>query len=156
MLQIPIFTALLILLILPSPGQAQQADQARGKASYYAGRFHGRKMSNGTPYHRDSLTCAHRTYPFGTLLEVTNANNNKSVIVKVTDRGPYKRSRIIDLSHAAARQLGMLKEGVIHVEVREHNPMPFIPLVIPFDRNLLFIHAPMPGALQPIPSLSKK
>ena len=156
MLRIPVFTALLLLFILPPSGLAQQAEQVRGRASYYAGRFHGRKMSNGTSYHRDSLTCAHRTYPFGTLLEVTNPNNNKRVIVKVTDRGPYIRSRIIDVSHAAAQQLGMLKQGVIQVEIREHIPMPYIPLVIPFDRNLLFIPAPMPGALHPIPPLTKK
>ncbi|HPD87669.1 MAG TPA: septal ring lytic transglycosylase RlpA family protein [Proteiniphilum sp.] len=123
MFRITIFTALLLLSFLPLSGQAQQAEQVLGRASYYAGRFHGRKMSNGTSYHRDSLTCAHRTYPFGTLLEVTNPKNNKSVIVKVTDRGPYMRNRIIDVSHAAAQQLGMLKQGVIQVEIREHIPM---------------------------------
>ena len=123
MLRITIFTALLLLSFLPLSGQAQQAEQVLGRASYYAGRFHGRKMSNGTSYHRDSLTCAHRTYPFGTLLEVTNPKNNKRVIVKVTDRGPYMRNRIIDVSHAAAQELGMLKQGVIQVVIREHIPM---------------------------------
>lgn len=122
MFRITIFTALLLLSFLPLSGQVQQAEQVLGRASYYAGRFHGRKMSNGTSYHRDSLTCAHRTYPFGTLLEVTNPKNNKRVIVKVTDRGPYMRNRIIDVSHAAAQQLGMLKQGVIQVVIREHIP----------------------------------
>lgn len=148
MIRILLFTALLLLFILPSAVQAQQAEQVRGKASYYAKRFHGRKMSNGASYHRDSLTCAHRTYSFGTLLEVTNPHNNKTVIVKVTDRGPYKRNRIIDLSHAAARQLGMLNQGVVEVEIREHVPMPFTPLVIPIDRNGMFLKVEQPAALR--------
>lgn len=148
MIRILLFTALLLLFILPSAVQAQQAEQVRVKASYYAKRFHGRKMSNGASYHRDSLTCAHRTYSFGTLLEVTNPHNNKKVIVKVTDRGPYKRNRIIDLSHAAARQLGMLNQGVVEVEIKEHVPMPFTPLVIPIDRNGMFLKVEQPAVLR--------
>lgn len=148
MFRITIFTALLLLSFLPLSGQPLQVEQVLGRASYYAGRFHGRKMSNGTSYHRDSLTCAHRTYSFGTLLEVTNPHNNKTVIVKVTDRGPYKRNRIIDLSHAAARQLDMLDHGVVEVVIKEYVPMPFTPLVIPIDKNGIFLKVEQPAALR--------
>ena len=146
--RMPIFLLLLLLILLSPPGHAQQDELHQGKASYYSGRFHGRRMSNGSPYHRDSLTCAHRSFPFGTLLEVTNTANNKSVIVEVTDRGPYSRSRIIDLSHEAARQLGMLQQGVTRVMIREHIPMPFQSILIPFDRNGLFLRVTEPTALR--------
>jgi len=88
-----------------------------GKASYYAKKFHGRLMSNGRPYHNEKMTCAHRRYPFGTKLKVRNPRNGREVIVEVTDRGPFAKGRIIDLSYAAARQLGMLAAGVVTVEV---------------------------------------
>ena len=76
-----------------------------GKASYYANKFHGRRTSDGSIYHRDSMTCAHRTLPFGTILKVRNVKNGKEVIVKVNDRGPFCKGRIVDLSYAAAREL---------------------------------------------------
>lgn len=89
----------------------------RGKATYYSKRATGARTSSGERVHHDSLTCAHRTYPFGTKLKVTNPANGKSVIVKVTDRGPFARGRIIDLSWKAAKELGMLAQGVAMVEV---------------------------------------
>lgn len=114
--------------------------QQTGKASFYANKFHGRKTSSGAIYHRDSLTCAHPTFPFGTLLEVVNPKNNKSVIVKVTDRGPFTRNRIIDLSYAAAKELGIIRKGIAHVELKEWTHKPFMRLpVIPTDKNGLFI-----------------
>ncbi len=88
-----------------------------GKASYYHNSLHGRKMANGQRYNRDSLTCAHRTLPFGTRLLVTNPANGRQVVVKVTDRGPFVRSRVIDLSYAAATQLGTLRSGVAMVQI---------------------------------------
>ena len=115
--------------------------QQKGKASFYSNRFHGRKMSNGDPYHRDSLTCAHRTFPFGTLLEVVNPKNNKKVIVEVTDRGPHYRSRLIDLSYAAAKELGIINQGIALEEIREWLFNPFYqPLTIPFDSHGLLIN----------------
>ncbi len=95
-----------------------QAQTHRGKASYYSKRSTGARTASGERLHHDSLTCAHRNYPFGTLLKVTNLSNGKEIIVKVTDRGPYGRGRIIDLSYGAARELGMLAQGVAMVEVR--------------------------------------
>ncbi len=96
------------------PVSAQQKEV--GKASYYGNKFHGRRTSDGSRYHRDSLTCAHRTLPFGTLLKVRNVQNGREVVVKVTDRGPFGRGRIVDLSLAAARELDMLSAGVVRVE----------------------------------------
>ena len=95
--------------------------QQRGKASYYSKKATGSRTSDGSRLHHDSLTCAHRTYPFGTLLKVTNLSNGKDVIVKVTDRGPYGHGRIIDLSYRAAQEIGMLAQGVAMVEVELYN-----------------------------------
>ena len=89
--------------------------QQRGKASYYSKRATGAKTSSGTLLHNDSLVCAHRTHPFGTKLLVRNLTNDKEVIVTVVDRGPYKKGRIIDLTYAAAEQLGMISKGVVAV-----------------------------------------
>ena len=100
--------------------------QEKGMASYYADRLHGRRMSDGTRYHRDSLTCAHKRYPLGTMLKVTNIKNGKSVVVKVTDRCGTRR--IIDLSYAAAKQLDMLRAGVVMVRVEKYTQ----PLGVPF------------------------
>jgi len=100
-----------------------------GKASYYAQKFHGRRTASGERLHHDSLTCAHRTYPFGTMLKVTNPANGKEVIVRVTDRGPYVKGRIIDLSVRAARELGIISQGIAPVTVERYNPsiVPFKP-----------------------------
>ena len=92
---------------------------AKGKASYYADKFHGRITSNGEVFHQDSLTCAHRTLPFGTYLRVTNQSNGRSVVVRVNDRGPFIAGRVVDLSKAAATQLGMLNKGVVRVDVTQ-------------------------------------
>lgn len=90
----------------------------RGKASYYSKRATGARTSSGARLHHDSLTCAHKTFPFGTKLRVTNPANGKSVVVEVTDRGPFGRGRIIDLSWAAAKEIGMLAQGVAMVVVQ--------------------------------------
>ena len=114
----------LSFLISHSSAQTQQ-----GKASYYAKKFTGRRTASGEKMHHDSLTCAHRTYPFGTLLKVTNPANGQSVIVRVTDRGPYVKGRIIDLSARAAREIGIIAQGIAPVIVERHNPaiVPFKP-----------------------------
>lgn len=98
-----------------------------GKASFYAKKFTGRKTASGERLHHDSLTCAHKTYPFGTMLKVTNPANNQSVIVRVTDRGPYVRGRIIDLSVRAAREIGIISQGIAPVIVER-----FSPSIVPF------------------------
>lgn len=100
-----------------------------GKASYYAKKLSGRKTASGETLHHDSLTCAHRTYPFGTLLKVTNPANGKQVIVRVTDRGPYVKGRIIDLSVRAAQEIGIITQGIAPVIVERYYPtiVPFKP-----------------------------
>lgn len=95
-----------------------QAQKHRGKATYYSKKATGTRTASGERLHHDSLTCAHRTYPFGTILKVTNLRNGKEVLVRVTDRGPFSRGRIIDLSYGAAKALGMLSQGVAMVEVQ--------------------------------------
>lgn len=87
-----------------------------GLASFYAKNTTAR-MANGKRHHRDSMFCAHRTHPFGTLLKVTNLRNNKIVVVKVTDRGPFGRGRVIDLSYGAAQKLGFVAAGVTKVKI---------------------------------------
>ena len=108
---------------------AMTAQTQRGKASFYSKRATGSRTSSGERLHHDSLTCAHRTYPFGTMLKVTNERNGKEVTVRVIDRGPHSRGRIIDLSHAAARKLGIIDQGVavVRVERIQNNTVPFRP-----------------------------
>ncbi len=101
--------------------------QQRGKASFYSKRATGNRTASGERIHHDSLTCAHRTYTFGTLLKVTNPANGKNVIVKVTDRGPHGRGRIIDLSYAAANALGIINRGVASVIVEKFHENKGIP-----------------------------
>ena len=97
-----------------------------GKASYYSKRATGRMTASGDRLHHDSLTCAHRSYPFGTLLQVTNPSNGRMIVVRVNDRGPFVRGRIVDLSWAAATVLGILSTGVANViiEPLEHFHIP--------------------------------
>ncbi len=102
------------------------AQKQHGKASFYSKRSTGARTASGQRLHHDSLTCAHRFYPFGTHLKVTNLANDKSVVVKVIDRGPFGRGRIIDLSWAAAKELDMISQGVASVRVELiENPVPF-------------------------------
>jgi rare lipoprotein A len=88
-----------------------------GKASFYANRFHGRKTASGHPYSKHAMTAAHRSLPLGTWVKVTNQHDGSNVIVQITDRGPYAKNRVIDLSRAAAMELGMLKIGTVLVQL---------------------------------------
>ena len=90
----------------------------KGKASYYHKKFHGRKTSNGELFNNLAYTCAHRTLPYGTMLEVENPISHKWVIVRVNDRGPYAKNRVLDLSYQAAKEVGMLQKGIIFVNAR--------------------------------------
>jgi rare lipoprotein A len=88
-----------------------------GIASWYGPDFQGRETASGQTFNMHDLTCAHRTLPLGSLVRVTNLQNHKSVVLRVNDRGPVPESRVIDLSYAAARQLGMRKEGLARVRI---------------------------------------
>ena len=117
------------MLFIPHFLNLSFSQSQKGKASFYAKKFHGRKTASGERLHPDSLTCAHRTYPFGTKLRVYNPANGRSVVVKVTDRGPFVRGRIIDLSWRAAKELGIISQGVATVFVQRHSDIivPFLP-----------------------------
>ncbi len=115
-----------MLLSFSLPTKAQQ----RGKATFYTRKWDGRKTASGERLYNDSLVCAHKTHKFGTLLKVKNPVNGKEVVVKVIDRGPYAKGRIIDLSIGAARELGILSQGVAVVEVsvyRKPTEIPYAP-----------------------------
>lgn len=93
-------------------------DERYGIASFYSGKFYGRKTANSEKLIKSKLTAAHKTYPFNTLVEVTNLANKKSIIVRINDRGPYKRGRIIDLTDAGAKILKLNKIGLVRVKVK--------------------------------------
>lgn len=88
-----------------------------GMISYYAEKFHGRKTASGAIFDKHAMTAAHRSLPFGTRVEVTNLENGKSVTVEINDRGPYAENRILDLSPAAARKLGMMGAGTVKAKM---------------------------------------
>lgn len=98
------------------PGETPAFSQ-QGKASYYARMHHGKRTANGERHDQTALVAAHRSLPFGTRVRVTNLANGRQVIVRINDRGPFRRSRIIDLSRAAAQQIGMLEQGVVTVRI---------------------------------------
>ena len=97
------------------------AETLQGQASYYADSLSGNKTASGEPYDKNAMTAAHRTLPFGTRVKVTYVSTGKSVIVTINDRGPRVKGRIIDLSGAAAEQVGMKQDGHgdVSVEVLE-------------------------------------
>jgi rare lipoprotein A len=88
-----------------------------GLASWYGPGFYGRRTASGAVYTGTALTAAHRSLPFGTLVQVTNLANGRTVVVVIDDRGPFVRGRVIDLSAAAARRLGMIRAGVVPVRL---------------------------------------
>ncbi|MBP5196501.1 MAG: septal ring lytic transglycosylase RlpA family protein [Bacteroidaceae bacterium] len=118
---------IILCALLHSAGKAQQIMTIRGKASYYADKFHGRRTANGEIYHKDSMTCAHLRFPFGTRLLVRHLGTGKEVVVRVNDRGPYSRY-IIDLSKSAAKELGILQHGHADVELSLYD------IVVPYKK----------------------
>lgn len=101
----------------PAPSAPQETIVGRGSASYYAAKFDGRRTANGERFDNGAMTAAHRTLPFGTLVRVTNVANGRSVIVRINDRGPFTRGRMIDVSRAAADELGLVARGHGMVEL---------------------------------------
>lgn len=117
---------------------AKKATVLRGRASWYGREHQGHRTSNGERFDRNKYTCAHKTLPFGTRLRVTNPQNGKSVVVRVTDRGPFRHQRILDLAEIAARPLGIVERGAVGV-VAEVVPAttPLGPTDAPADLALL-------------------
>ena len=95
----------------------------QGKASYYYGRWIGRKTANGETYQKDDVTAAHKTLPFGTYVRVHNLRNDRNMVVRINNRGPFVRGRVIDLSIRAADHLGMRQAGVVPVRIEVLNPI---------------------------------
>ncbi|MBO2008460.1 septal ring lytic transglycosylase RlpA family protein [Hymenobacter negativus] len=143
----------------PAPSSATTV--LRGRASWYGSYFQGRRTSSGERYNRFKYTCAHKTLPFGTRLRVTNVKNGKSVVVRVSDRGPFRHQRILDLSEAAARPLGVVDCGaatVIAEVVADDAPLG--PATTPENFATLYAADPNPAAafttysVAPEPSIS--
>mgnify|MGYP000025202008 CR=1 FL=1 len=93
----------------PSPGHHEEE---RGQASYYSDRLAGRSTASGEPYDPKELTAAHRTLPFGTIVRVWRPKNNRAVEVRINDRGPHTKGRILDLSRRGAEEIGLVRDGV--------------------------------------------
>jgi len=100
-----------------SLAQTKPESSTRGKCSFYSTRYNGRKTASGEKFDSDALTAAHRTLPMGTKVKVTNLANNKSVEVKINDRGPFVKGREISVTRHAAKELGFIKQGVTDVRI---------------------------------------
>ena len=119
----PTLSALLLALVAVAgcattgirPGAVPRAEV--GYASFYSSQYHGQPTASGRRYDEHALSAAHRTLPFGTRVRVTNLDNDRSVLVTITDRGPFRRNRIIDVSRRAARELGFERAGTTRVRV---------------------------------------
>jgi len=111
----PLLLPLTALIALFALSGACSADTMQGQASYYADSLQGNKTASGEPYDKNAMTAAHRTLDFGTMVKVTYLKTGKTVIVKINDRGPHAKGRIIDLSGAAAERIGLIQDG--HGEV---------------------------------------
>lgn len=112
------FVLLLTLFKLNSASAQLLGKEEQGKASFYSQIFDGRETSSGEKFNQKELTAAHRSLPINTMIEVTNLSNNKSVVVRVNDRGPFHHKRLIDLTRAAAEHLGFIKSGIASVKLR--------------------------------------
>jgi len=115
----------------PTPRMVRHHWYEFGIASWYGQLFQGHPTASGVPYNENALTCAHRTLPLGSVLRVTNLRNNRSVIVTVNDRGPVPRDRVIDLSRAAAEDLGFSQRGLAPVKVELIGPSAELAELIP-------------------------
>jgi rare lipoprotein A len=129
------FSAMLLPLLLTASAAAQEAEitdnpiveivQAAdeeteiggGMASYYGKELAGNRTASGERFNPSHLTAAHRTLPFGSMVRVTNVANGDSVVVRINDRGPFSHGRVIDVSHAAAREIGMHRSGTARVKL---------------------------------------
>ena len=112
-----ILVALVALVSSCAPWPITTAGTEEGIASYYSNDFNGRRTADGELFDNSKLTAAHRTYPFGTVVRVTNLATNASVEVRINDRGPVKRERVIDLTQAAARAIGIVQAGLGRVKL---------------------------------------
>jgi len=134
----------LIFILLMAVFTTSLMAQEVGNATYYSSKLKGRKTTDGSRYHPDSLTCAHKTYPLGTLLLVENPVNNERVVVKVTDRGPFSRNLMIDLSYAAAQKLDIIRKGIANVTVVQLDPLFQSLVYLPVKLEMLTVNEMKP------------
>lgn len=113
-----------LLVFAQSAQPENEGKTMTGRATYYGNSAHGRRTASGERHNNDSLICAHRTLPFGTRIKVKNLANGNEVVVRVTDRGPFGKGLVLDLSQEAARQLGFLRQGTTRVEYTVLGPGP--------------------------------
>lgn len=112
------FAALCLLALFPLAASEPET----GEASWYGPGFHGRRTANGEVFDKEEMTAAHQSLPFGTMVRVRNLDNGRMVVVRINDRGPFARGRILDLSEAAARRLGMVEAGTARVRLEILSP----------------------------------
>lgn len=126
-LVLPLLLALLFLPLMACASSSTvrspdgERHEMRGQASWYGEPFHGRQTASGETFNMNAHTAAHKTLPFGTMVRVRTTEDRRTVVVRITDRGPFTRGRVIDLSYAAARDLGMIQAGVVDVELEVIN-----------------------------------
>ncbi|SRR5690606_36169547 len=118
MIHSTLLLGLTTILTLVNPFNPDDTEVFTGKASYYSKRFEGRKTAFGEIFSNREFTAAHRTLPHNTLLEVINPQNGNQVVVRINDRGPWVKNHVIDISQAAAKELGILTVGVANVKAR--------------------------------------
>lgn len=148
----------------PIPSAVGYREQ--GRASWYGKKFHGRKTANGETYDMYGGTAAHKTLPMGTMLLVTNLENRKKIVVRVNDRGPFVKNRIIDVTYTAAKKLGMIKNGTAMVEIVAISPKkqppssaktsPKKPVVNTFDQGNFYVQVGAFEHLENARKLAKK
>ena len=140
---------LLSLTIIPADALAAKAFRQTGTASWYGAWHHGKVTANGEAYDMFAMTAAHKTIPLGSLVKVTRKDTGKSIVVRINDRGPYKKRRIIDLSYAAAKSLAMKRKGVTRVTIEVVGDRNGLPLS---ERQEFFVHlkdeSPTKAAIQ--------
>ncbi|MEF9427323.1 MAG: septal ring lytic transglycosylase RlpA family protein, partial [Candidatus Mariimomonas ferrooxydans] len=134
-----LFILLSLSSCFPAPYRAvQPPGTSYVTASWYGPKFHGKLTASGKKFNMYAMTCAHKEFPFGVKLRVTNLKNNKSVAVTVNDRGPFIEGRDLDLSYAAAREIGLIKHGVGRVKVQYlGRDMSYVKNVVPVSTTYL-------------------
>ncbi len=111
-----------IVLIISSLLGDREIISVKGRATYYASKFDGRRTANGEVFRNNKLTAAHKKLPFGTMVTVRNLNNDKIVVVMINDRGPYGKGMMIDLSQSAAKEIDLYGKGVVPCEISYELP----------------------------------
>jgi rare lipoprotein A len=116
-LNFKLYPAFILLILFVNSAWAQESFTQKGTASYYGSKFQGKKTACGEIFDMNEYTAAHPKLPFQTLVKVTNLTNNRSVVVRINDRGPFTKKRIIDLSKAAAAKIGLVRTGTAKVKI---------------------------------------